>query len=65
MRDGWQPYERYEQCHHSLCNAHLLRNLTFVAENEPAHKVWTDLLAKLLVQIKEAVHLAKSNAAAV
>ena len=61
VRDGWQPYERYEQCRHSLCNAHLLRNLTFVSENEPMHQAWTNALAKLLVRIKEAVDQAKAN----
>jgi transposase len=57
--DGYLPYQHYEQCEHSLCNAHLLRNLTFVAENEPAHKDWTEALAKLLLRIKEAVGEAK------
>ena len=61
VRDGWQPYERYEQCRHSLCNAHLLRNLTFVSENEPLHQAWTNALLKLLVRIKEAVDQAKAN----
>ena len=61
VRDGWQPYERYEQCRHSLCNAHLLRNLTFVSENEPAHQAWTKALAKLLVRIKATVDRAKSQ----
>lgn len=61
VRDGWQPYERYEQCRHSLCNAHLLRNLTFVSENEPAHQDWANALAKLLVHIKEAVDGAKAK----
>lgn len=62
VRDGWLPYQKYEQCRHSLCNAHLLRNPTFVAENEPAHKDWADALAKLLLRIKKAVQQAKSNA---
>lgn len=62
VRDGYLPYQKYGQCEHSLCNAHLLRNLTFVAENEPAHKKWTDALAKLLLRIKEAIHSAKSRA---
>lgn len=61
VRDGFPAYQKYEQCRHSLCNAHLLRNLTFVAENEPSHKAWTDALAKLLLRIKEAVLQAKSN----
>ena len=59
VRDGFSSYQRYEQCRHSLCNVHLLRNLTFVAENEPAQKVWTVPLTQLLLRIKEAVHQAK------
>ncbi len=54
VRDGFLPYQRYEQCRHSLCNAHLLRNSIFVSENEPAHKNWTTRLIKLLLQIKDA-----------
>ena len=52
-------YQHYDQCQHSLCNAHLLRNLTFVTENESVHKDWADKLTKLLVRIKEAVDQAK------
>lgn len=54
VRDGWQPYEHYRQCRHSLCTAHLLRNLTFVSENEPAHKDWAKALLKLLVRSERA-----------
>lgn len=59
VRNGFSSYQQYEQCQHSLCNAHLLRNLTFVAENEPEHKQWTDTLAQLLLRIKEVVQQAK------
>ncbi|HRH40537.1 MAG TPA: IS66 family transposase [Pyrinomonadaceae bacterium] len=61
VRDGFSAYKKYDQCHHSLCNAHLLRNLTFVSENEPKHKVWTTKLIKLLVKIKDTVQQAKLN----
>ena len=44
IRDGWTAYRKYEQCRHSLCNAHLLRDLTFVGENEPRHRKWTGKL---------------------
>lgn len=39
VRDGFLSYQQYQQCSHSLCNVHLLRDLTFVSENEPKHKV--------------------------
>lgn len=60
VRDGWTAYRKYEQCRHSLCNVHLLRDLTFVGENEPRHREWTDKLAKLLLEIKAAVEAARS-----
>jgi transposase len=60
VRDGWTAYRKYEQCRHSLCNAHLLRDLTFVGENEPRHREWTGKLAGLLLEIKAAVEAARS-----
>jgi transposase len=59
VRDGFTSYQQYEQCRHSLCNAHLLRDLTFVGENEPVHQAWTTELAKLLLKIKETVKAAQ------
>ena len=44
-----------------LPNAHLLRNLTFVGEDNPAHQAWTTAMAKLLIEIKEAVEAARSQ----
>lgn len=40
VRDGWFSYNRYQQCRHCLCNAHLLRDLIFIGESEPLHKTW-------------------------
>lgn len=34
VRDGFSSYQWYGQCRHSLCNAHLLRDLVFVAEGQ-------------------------------
>jgi len=61
VRDGWFSYKWYQQCRHSLCNAHLLRDLTFVAEADPPHQTWTTAVAKLLIEIKDAVALARSE----
>ena len=61
VRDGWSAYQQYAQCRHSLCNAHLLRDLTYVGENEPEHQPWTAELAKLLLKIKEAVEIVRSR----
>lgn len=61
VRDGWFSYKQYGQCRHSLCNAHLLRNLVYIGEAEPPHKEWTDALSKLLIEIKDAVETARNN----
>jgi transposase len=58
VHDGYFSYSRFEQCRHSLCNAHLLRELVFVGELDPAQQGWTKPLAALLVEIKEAAAVA-------
>ena len=62
VRDGLVSYRKYEQCRHSLCNAHLLRDLTFIGEADPVDRGWTSELAALLLEIKASVKLAQSNA---
>lgn len=61
VRDSLPSYKKYVQCQHSLCNAHLLRDLIFVGEAYPIHKSWTDSFAKLLIEIKESVQIAKDK----
>jgi len=61
VRDGWSSYKWYGQCQHSLCNAHLLRDLTYIGEAKPPQKQWTDALAKLLIEIKDAVESARND----
>ena len=53
VHDHWKPYYTYHQCLHSLCNAHHLRELTWVAENTP-HQ-WAQLMIDLLLEINKAV----------
>jgi transposase len=55
VRDGFSSYQWYGKCRHSLCNAHLLRDLIFIGESFPAQQAWTKPFAKLLLDIKEAV----------
>ncbi len=52
VHDFWKPYLKYE-CHHSLCNAHLLRELKFLYEehNQP----WAERLSNLLVEMKNLI----------
>ncbi len=61
VRDGWFSYKWYQQCKHSLCNAHLLRDLTYIGEAEPPQEQWTTALAKLLIEIKAAVEAARNQ----
>lgn len=61
VRDGFTSYQKYDQCDHSLCNAHLLRDLTFIGESDPIHQDWTTNLSRLLLEIKQSVELARSN----
>jgi transposase len=61
VRDGFSSYQWYGQCRHSLCNAHLLCDLVFVAEVSPEQKVWTEPLAKLLLKIKRKAAVTKTQ----
>ena len=61
VRDGFTAYQKYEQCRHGLCNAHLLRDLTFIGEAFPDNKNWTDTFAKHLLEIKRAVENARAE----
>jgi transposase len=59
MHDGMTAYERYCQCKHSLCNAHLLRELVYVGEGWPKQQEWSSRLIQLLLEIKEEVEQTK------
>jgi len=52
IHDRWASYEQYP-CLHSLCKAHLLRDLTFLAEE--AGQAWAAELKTLLTDLHGAV----------
>jgi len=58
IHDFWKPYFGYD-CLHGLCNAHHLRELIFVHEQH--QQDWADHMIDCLLDIKEAVDLAKKN----
>jgi transposase len=61
VHDGWLAYTSYPHCRHSLCCAHLLRELTFFAELSEESKRWAEPLRKLLVEIKAEVEQSRED----
>lgn len=59
VHDGLWSYWHYEQCDHALCNAHHLRELTFVEEQ--LKQPWAGQLKTLLLEIKEAADRARAD----
>lgn len=57
VHDGLVSYWQYAECSHALCNAHHLRELTFVAEE--LGQIWAHDLCTLLRAIKRSVDLAR------
>lgn len=53
IHDHWFPYFAYEQITHGLCNAHHLRELTFVHEQEKEE--WAGRMKDHLISAKNAV----------
>jgi transposase len=59
VHDGWTSYWQYGDCQHALCNAHHLRELTFVEEQ--LGQGWAQELKALLLEIKQAVDAARDQ----
>jgi len=58
IHDGWTSYRHYRSCRHALCNAHHLRELTFVEEE--LHQPWAGTLKRLLCEMRTAVEQARA-----
>jgi transposase len=60
VHDHWKPYFRFESCSHALCNAHLLRELTFVEEQ--LQENWAGHMKEVLLEMNHQVEKAKGRA---
>lgn len=56
VHDGFKPYRRYTDARHALCNAHHLRELQAIFEQDPAGKqTWARAMDRLLRDLQLAV----------
>jgi transposase len=55
---GWRSYWAYA-CQHATCNVHLVRDLTFLAEE--LHQDWAAQMKDLVLSMKEAVEHARAE----
>ena len=59
IHDAWQPYFKYPEAKHGLCNAHLVRELVFLIEH--CSQAWAKDFLSLLTNMKEKVDAAKTQ----
>lgn len=59
VHDCWKTYHEYTGCSHSLCCAHILRELNGITELEEQN--WAEEMKKLLLAIKKEVDIACDN----
>jgi transposase len=62
VHDGWTTYRHFQTGRHALCNAHHLRELTFVEEE--LQQAWAGQLKHLLRDMRTAVEQARAAGAA-
>ncbi|HYB00390.1 MAG TPA: transposase, partial [Ktedonobacteraceae bacterium] len=58
VHDGWRSYRAYD-CQHATCNVHLVRDLTYLCEEQ--HQDWVAQMKNLLLSMKAAVEQARAE----
>jgi len=58
VHDHWKSYFQFEDCLHSLCNAHILRELKFLEEEFKER--WAGRMSELLLDIRDRVGHARA-----
>jgi transposase len=53
VHDHWQPYQTFDNCEHTYCNSHHLRELQFITDQY--QQLWAEQMAQLLLDIKAEV----------
>lgn len=65
VHDGYASYGTYAGCRHALCGVHLLRELTFLAEEgPPATRRWATAFKRALQTMKRGAERARAAGAA-
>lgn len=59
VHDGFKTYNKYTNCSHALCNAHILRELNAITELQ--NQEWAKPMKDLLIEIKREVDLIFNN----
>jgi transposase len=52
VHDCLQPYFNYDLCTHALCNAHILRELKSIIQND-SEQTWCKSMTELLIEMKD------------
>jgi transposase len=59
VHDHWKPYYTYKHCRHALCNAHHLRELQWVIDNQGY--AWAKEMQNLLVETNRLVSASNTH----
>jgi transposase len=60
VHDHWKPYYKYKEITHALCNAHHIRELQRVVEQDK--KAWASNMIELLKEMNNEVHQSPNSA---